>query len=333
MLELGGGYQIHRIETTIFGRLRKNITGSCGFTISLFGIFIFLYEIDFDTFFDAGFFVLFVLFCGFLLFAYSTYLMSQVIYESYYPKDKPICIGGEGIIDENGTLYPWSKIEHAYVQSPRFHIYYKGLADKTIRHEIDLSEYSVNEKEIADEIELWSGQDIGNYEDFIRDKYIKQQVKDRNMSDEEAESLNDKLTIYTPYFVKLKKQYITYMLCLIPVGIIGYVISFLLSDVATPLDEHTCFVYFKRICYSISGLFLWVSCAVVLCVYKIKKLRQNPDMKNLSESEFEQFLSMIDMRTILTKKEKFFCLIPLLMLLMWILLVIYLSLYKFDILS
>mgnify|MGYP003303881376 CR=1 FL=1 len=59
--------------------------------------------------------------------------------------------------------------------------------------------------ELIEAIEGWSGRDIGHYEDYLKDDYVKQQVEEGKITEEQSKVLDEKLSLYTPYFQKKQK--------------------------------------------------------------------------------------------------------------------------------
>ena len=207
MLTLGERYQIHLKDIKLSHRIGGNIGGSLG----VFIIALYFSKIVFDICSgkDVENISEFIIISVFALFVGVGSIW--LIYNSYFIQDKPICIGSEGIIDENGNVYPWNKIEYAF---PRWegkskyylYIYFKNESNQTVCHTIYLSKYDVNDDELIEAIEGWSGRDIGHYEDYLKDDYVKQQVEEGKITEEQSKVLDEKLSLYTPYFQKNKKS-------------------------------------------------------------------------------------------------------------------------------
>ena len=137
MLTLGEQYQIHLQEIKLSHRIGVNICGSLGVFIIALYFSIIVLDIcsgkDVENISELIFVDGFALFFGIV----SIWL----IYNSYFVQDNPICIGSEGIIDENGNVYPWNKIEYAF---PRWegkskyylYIYFKNESNQTVCHTI-----------------------------------------------------------------------------------------------------------------------------------------------------------------------------------------------------
>lgn len=297
MLTLGERYQIHLKDIKLSHRIGGNIGGSLG----VFIIALYFSKIVFDIcsgkdvennseFIFVSVFALFIGICFIWL-----------IYNSYFIQDKPICIGSEGIIDENGNVYPWNKIEYAF---PRWegkskyylYIYFKNESNQTVCHTIYLSAYDVNDDELIEAIEGWSGRDIGHYEDYLKDDYVKQQVEEGKITEEQSKVLDEKLSLYTPYFQKKQKEYKMYIIWLLPILVIVYFISKYLCDVKTPLDMYKWFSIIKFLSLRSGFLVLYVFCLGLVGDYKTKKLRRNPDLKDLSEKELDHLLDVHEMK-------------------------------------
>lgn len=333
MLTLEGEYVIHLAKTTKLVRLKDNVLGSAGLLLFFFIAISFINKNGFGSITNAICAIFVLLLCSLFI-----YFCIDILYHSYFPKDKPIRIGGEGIVDDRGILYPWDKIEYAHfraiTKSCYLQIYYKNADNQSLHYEINLKEYDFNERKIADAIEYWSGRDIGDYEDYMIDDYVEHQVRVGRLTETEGVEKNEKLTLYIPYFKKMKKEYMMYMLWLSPVLIFGYVISYLLYG-PTPMDEYKVFVFLKKLILFLGEFSLWGCCCYIVCINKIKSLKLHPDFKNLSDEELEKCLSMVGMDIDYSKQKrdgKLGYMILWTLTTVWVLMIFYLSFIKFGIL-
>lgn len=327
MLTIGAEYKIHLNDIKIYHRIFNNIIGSLGFSLMLLFSLLFLldeHSKERFTLLELIFYSLFILAIG----IFSIYL----IYKSYFIKDKPICIGSKGIIDEDENIYPWDKIEYAFVRriskTNYLYVYYKDADNKIVCQKIGLSDYDVCENEIVDSIESWSGRDIGHYEDYLRDEFIKQQVEKGEVTESHSKEMSEKLTLYTPYFQKCKKEFMMYIVWLMPVLFIAYFISSILIDVKTPFDKNVLFEDVKVISLKFGCLFVYFMVVGLVLDFKTKKLRQNPDLKDLSKSELDKLLEMFDLKESSPIAFIFFA-VPCVI---WLLFAVYSSLYFFELL-
>lgn len=327
MLTLEGEYVIHLIKTTKLARLKDNVMGSVGLLLFFFIAISLINKNGFGSITNA-ICTIFVL----LLFSLFSYICICIIYHSYFPKDNPIRIGGEGIVDDRGILYPWNKIEYAHfraiTKSCYLQIYYKNADNQSLHYEINLKEYDFDERKIADAIEYWSGRDIGHYEDYLKDDYVKQQVEEGKITEEQSKVLDEKLSLYTPYFQKKQKEYKMYIIWLLPILVIIYFISKYLCDVQTPLDMYKWFSIIKFLSLRSGFLVLYVFCLGLVGDYKTKKLRRNPDLKDLSEKELDHLLDVHEM-----KESSLAIKILLILTAIWLFFVIYTILVDYGVLS
>lgn len=318
MLTLGEQYIIHRKDIKMSSRIGKNILGSLVILTTLLFFSLTIYDVCTGRGIkDTSEFIFVSVFLTFFS-IFSIYL----IYRSYFPNQETIRIGSEGIIDADGKVYPWNKVEYAFLKreskSHYLHIYYKDDSNQSAHDSIYVSEFDVHEDEVADAIEGWCGRDIGHYEDYEKDNYIKSQVEEGKKSEAESKELDEKLSLYTPYFQKLRKEYKMYFLWLAPIFIISYLLSSLLCDVDTPMDKSDFLGSMKFISLKAGGFFLYMLCLALVYNYKTKKLRQNPDLKDLSDKELNHLLTTYDIEeSSLTVKV---LLIPVVI---WLLFVIY----------
>lgn len=329
MLTLGERYQIHLKDIKLSHRIGGNIGGSLG----VFIIALYFSKIVFDICSgkDVENISEFIIISVFALFVGVGSIW--LIYNSYFIQDKPICIGSEGIIDENGNVYPWNKIEYAF---PRWegkskyylYIYFKNESNQTVCHTIYLSKYDVNDDELIEAIEGWSGRDIGHYEDYLKDDYVKQQIEEGKITEEQSKVLDEKLSLYTPYFQKKQKEYKMYIIWLLPILVIVYFISKYLCDVKTPLDMYKWFSIIKFLSLRSGFLVLYVFCLGLVGDYKTKKLRRNPDLKDLSEKELDHLLDVHEM-----KESSLAIKILLILTAIWLFFVIYTILVDYGVLS
>lgn len=303
MLTSGEEYQIHYEDITTVAKIGHNISGSIGYTFACFINSIVIYDICSGRTIDNDMILIFVV--SLIIGVFSIY----TIYKSYFPKDKPICIGREGIVDDEGNIYSWNKITNAYVhrESKTLYLYIRFKNDSAQSDNvclpcdsecriINLSGYHVDENKVAEVIETWSGRDIGHYEDYIKDDYIKQQVKEGKITEEQSKILDEKLSLYTPYFQKKQKEYKMYIIWLLPILVIVYFISKYLCDVKTPLDMYKWFSIIRFLSLRSGFLVLYVFCLGLVGDYKTKKLRRNPDLKDLSEKELDHLLDVHEMK-------------------------------------
>ncbi len=327
MLTLEGEYVIHLAKTTKLVRLKDNVLGSAGLLLFFFIAISLINKNGFGSITNA-ICTIFVL----LLFSLFSYICICIIYHSYFPKDNPIRIGGEGIVDDRGILYPWNKIEYAHfraiTKSCYLQIYYKNADNQSLHYEINLKEYDFDERKIAGAIEYWSGRDIGDYEDYLKDDYVKQQVEEGKITEEQSKVLDEKLSLYTPYFQKKQKEYKMYIIWLLPILVIVYFISKYLCDVNTPLDMYKWFSIIKFLSLRSGFLVLYVFCLGLVGDYKTKKLRRNPDLKDLSEKELDHLLDVHEM-----KESSLAIKILLILTAIWLFFVIYTILVDYGVLS
>ena len=327
MLTLEGEYVIHLAKTTKLVRLKDNVLGSAGLLLFFFIAISLINKNGFGSITNA-ICTIFVL----LLFSLFSYICICIIYHSYFPKDNPIRIGGEGIVDDRGILYPWNKIEYAHfraiTKSCYLQIYYKNADNQSLHYEINLKEYDFDERKIAGAIEYWSGRDIGDYEDYMIDDYVERQVKDGRLTETEGVEKNEKLALYIPYFKKMKKEYMMYIIWLLPILVIVYFISKYLCDVKTPLDMYKWFSIIKFLSLRSGFLVLYVFCLGLVGDYKTKKLRRNPDLKDLSEKELDHLLDVHEM-----KESSLAIKILLILTAIWLFFVIYTILVDYGVLS
>lgn len=327
MLTLEGEYVIHLAKTTKLVRLKDNVLGSAGLLLFFFIAISLINKNGFGSITNA-ICTIFVL----LLFSLFSYICICIIYHSYFPKDNPIRIGGEGIVDDRGILYPWNKIEYAHfraiTKSCYLQIYYKNADNQSLHYEINLKEYDFDERKIAGAIEYWSGRDIGDYEDYMIDDYVKQQVEEGKITEEQSKVLDEKLSLYTPYFQKKQKEYKMYIIWLLPILVIVYFISKYLCDVNTPLDMYKWFSIIKFLSLRSGFLVLYVFCLGLVGDYKTKKLRRNPDLKDLSEKELDHLLDVHEM-----KESSLAIKILLILTAIWLFFVIYTILVDYGVLS
>ena len=108
--------------------------------------------------------------------------------------------------------------------------------------------------------------------------------------------LDEKLSLYTPYFQKKQKEYKMYIIWLLPILVIVYFISKYLCDVKTPLDMYKWFSIIRFLSLKSGFLVLYVFCLGLVGDHKTKKMRRNPDLKDLSEKELDHLLDVHEMR-------------------------------------
>lgn len=316
MLGLAEEYQIHLEDSHVLSKIGYNLIGSIGYLFMCFFYSATIYNVCSGRTIGNDMILPHV-----VVLIVGIYFV-RFIYKSYFPKDKPIRIGSKGIIDADGKVYPWEKIESAFLKNENksryLCIFIKDDNNQIDQHNIWLTGYYVSEKKIVEAIECWSGKDIGQYEDHVRNNYIKNLLRSGKMTEEEINTINEKLTLYTPYFQKLKKKYKMCMILMAPIFFIVFILSFYLADVKTPLQNYGLLEFFRVISLKLGVLFLYVFCTCLVKNYKTKQLRRNPDLKDLSEYELDQLVVASDLKeSSLTVKV---LLIPVVI---WLLFVIY----------
>lgn len=319
MLELEGEYQIHLDNFAKKGRIRNNILGS----IMLVGsIMVAIYIKCFHDQQDGAA----VMWFGFFI---CLIILSIIaIYQSYFPgKDKPIRITVDGIVDQDGNLYPWDEIEHTYLKYEakawKLLIYNKESINKEDYKDIPLDKYYVCEREVIDAIEHFSVRDIGEYEDYLRDEFIQRQIKEGKLTDVEISKMSEKMTLYIPYFFELKKEFGKWWTYLSPIFFIVLAISLYLFNTNFKL-----LVLLQIFFIFMGGLFIENVFLRFIWSYKLEKLKNSKEIKKLTENELDQLLIISNL-----KIKKSDTIIVCIVSLIWLVLYGYLSLFKFGILS
>lgn len=111
MWKRGKELVLHSSTTGTVDRIYTNLGGSILFILaSVIGIVFILSYFKNNSTTDN----VYVIIIPLAIMGCFDYLMSKIIYSSYFPEDYPITIGKNGIMIYDGTLYKWNDIEYAY---------------------------------------------------------------------------------------------------------------------------------------------------------------------------------------------------------------------------
>lgn len=240
------------------------------------------------------------------------------IYFTFFPPKKTIIIDKEGIkIEKEKVFYPWDMVYMAYPGKIEMdqddgeiknlkgsvgrgsegrrvyclHVVYKE-GEKTIHNMHKLSTYAVYDPdEISAAIKYWSGRDIGEKEDYEREKYIEQQTKN-GMSEDDAEKSRERINAAMPIFQEAQDSVVSSLLftiILLPIGAVVMMKLILLGADDSIETE-----------YQIAALLVSVITSILM-IFKvletkrrkgIEKIKQEEEVKALSNDEFEKCLQM-----------------------------------------
>ncbi len=235
------------------------------------------------------------------------------IYFTFFPPKKTIIIDKEGIkIEKEKVFYPWNMVYMAYPGGREMnqddgeiknlkgsnerrvyclHVLYKE-GEKTIHNMHKLSTYAVYDPdEISAAIKYWSGRDIGEKEDYEREKYIEQQTKN-GMSEDDAEKSRERINAAMPIFQEAQDSVVTsliFSIILLPIGA-GVMMKLILWGADDSIEIE----------YQIAALLVSVTTAILM-LFKIigtkknkgiEKIKQTEEAKALSNDEFEKCLQI-----------------------------------------
>ncbi|MCQ2190252.1 MAG: hypothetical protein MJY63_01250 [Paludibacteraceae bacterium] len=377
MWKRGKELVLHSSTIATSDRIRTNLSGSIGFILnSVVGLVFILYYFKNNSTTDN----VYVIIIPLAIMGCLDYIIAQMIYSSYFPKDNPITIGESGIMIHDGTLYKWHDIEYAYYgfdeteiskeqqmlgtiskatvtilsglskiskndsktskkeQLEFLHVIYKDAEGEINHVQYELSGYVYKVNEISSAVEYWSRRDIGEKTDVVRHEYIQKLVDDGDVKAEDARLLDERISCLTPLFNNLHADQFLEIVRCIPILLVALGITILL-DIETCYDGETLYRVFKYVAYVFGPVCVYVSAIIYRVDKKLKEFKQKPEIKNLSEAEFDEYSAIASNKKPLPDSffeiflYKIYSVIVYCLVFAWFVYVIFLVLYRLKVVS